>query len=409
MAEMAGGTLELLEDLVRVLDAGDFSELGDRVVRIARRNSGLERIRFYLAHPRSGQLKLEAIAGEPMDGASQEVELSSSTLLGRVALQECGPVMASFPPPAAVGGRANRIPACIVPFRLPSAHIGVIVGENPSGRSICDYEARVLQALANFSAAGMGRSVTGDLGIGAVSVVSHELRTPLTSIVAFTEMLLDGDGGPLTPQQERYMRRIQEGTAVLFKIVEDLLQLTRLIQGNAPIEPSVVEMRGFIRDAVINFEPQAQTKGISLRVKLPPELPRLITDRERLRQALGNLIDNAIKYSPAGSRVTVQASADNGQLCIAVTDQGPGIAPDVQSKVFEAFYRCHREDVVQQQKGSGLGLTVVQCIVRLLGAEVGLQSDPGKGSTFSLLFPLRDAIQDERPGNVGAFYEQRTE
>ena len=107
--------------------------------------------------------------------------------------------------------------------------------------------------------------------------------------------------------------------------------------------------------------------------------------------------------------MTVKASADNGQLCIAVADQGPGIAPDVQHKVFEAFYRCHREDVVQQQKGSGLGLTVVQCIVRLLGAEVGLSSDPGKGSTFSLLFPLRDAIQDERPGNVGAFYEQRTE
>ncbi|NSW58602.1 MAG: ATP-binding protein [Armatimonadetes bacterium] len=138
-------------------------------------------------------------------------------------------------------------------------------------------------------------------------------------------------------------------------------------------------------------------------------MPCLTTDRERLRQALGNLIDNAIKYSPAGSRVTVQANVDNGQLCIAVADEGPGIAPDVQPKVFDAFYRYHQDDAVPQQKGSGLGLTVVQCIVRLLGAEVGLQSTPGKGSTFSLLFPLCDAIQDDCSGDVGAFCEQKTE
>ncbi|NSW58601.1 MAG: hypothetical protein HPY44_21525 [Armatimonadetes bacterium] len=272
MAKMAGGTLELLEDLVRVLDAEEFSELCHHVVRIAQSNSSLERIRFYLAHPKSDRLKLEAIAGEPVDGASQEIALSSHAMLRYLALQDCGPVMASFPPSAAVGGGPKPIPACIVPFRLPSAHFGVIVGENLSGRAICDYEARLLKTLASFAAAGMRRSVVGELGIGTVSVVSHELRSPLTAIVAFTEMLLDGDAGPLTPQQEHYMRRIREGAANLCKIVEDLLQLTRLVQGNAPIELSVVETRGFIRDTVINFEPLAQAKGISLRIKLPPRI-----------------------------------------------------------------------------------------------------------------------------------------
>ena len=388
---MSQDTVALIDELGQVLTSTDFPEVARQVVCIAHRNSQLERVRFYLANPSSNMLIQQGIAGAAGD---EQAELSMNCLPARVALQATCPVITDLPGPETGGSPARMIPSCLVPFRLPSAHVGLLVGDNPSGRLICEHDEKLLKALAQFAAAGIGHSVTGKTGIDQVSLVSHELRTPLTAVYAFTEMLLDGDAGPLNPAQEEYLSQAFESASLLKRIVEDLLELTRLEQGKARLEPTLVDVRGFVLDTVNNFQPQAQAREIAIAASVSGDLPKLTTDKNRLRQALGNLIDNALKYSPSGSAVTVTAEADNGQVWIAVRDQGPGITPEDQGRVFDAFFRCFKGEDSLRQKGSGLGLAVVQCIARLLGAECSLDSTVGEGSTFTLTFPVHEAPVD---------------
>jgi signal transduction histidine kinase len=291
------------------------------------------------------------------------------------------------------------------PAERPRSLWGVVVGEHPTLPADEWAQTQALLAeLVGVAGHVLERENVGHIQRQRVSQVSHELRTPLSSVMAFCEMLADGDAGKLNSKQSRFVGRISSNGVRLQRIVEDLLTITRLDAGTAAPLWEWCAVSGLMEDTAMNFWPQAGARSITLQVDAPAELPRVRTDPERLQQALSNLVDNAIKYSPTGSEIRLWAECVGGGgraparwVRVAVTDQGAGIAPEEQTRVFEEFFRCRNLSREQEAKGSGLGLPIVKRLMELLGGKVEVFSELGNGSTFSLWLPARER-QAERPG-----------
>jgi signal transduction histidine kinase len=242
--------------------------------------------------------------------------------------------------------------------------------------------------LIQFAEVAIQRWGLGRLRVQFVASVSHELRTPLTSIKAFCEMLHDGDAGPLTDEQLSFVRRIATGADQLHKIVEDLLELSRLRSETEALNVDQIDVKLFLEDTASILQPQADARGIQIGVSAPDDLPALHTDQRRLHQALSNFIDNAIKYSPEGSDVAVAATVRDEKMRLCVTDRGCGIPEQDLKRIFEEFYRCQKGVNGTASEGAGLGLAIVARIADMLGAEIEVDSALGAGSTFCLSFNL---------------------
>jgi len=285
----------------------------------------------------------------------------------------------------------------LVPSAQPSqwrAPVGILVGDHAPLSPARWQRIRALFAeLVAVAGYVLEREHVGRMHRQRVSQVSHELRTPLSSVLAFCEMLADGDAGELNRKQSHFVRRIATNGERLQRIVEDLLAISRLDAGMGRVNVKRVSVAGLLKDTVLNFQPRAEARSIQLQVEVRGSLPPVMTDPERFQQALSNLVDNALKYSPEGSEVRVWAEhhpegEKAGWVQVGVTDQGPGIPPAEQGQVFGEFYRCQGLSRDQEAKGSGLGLAIVKRIMELLGGKVELHSEVGKGSTFSLWVPV---------------------
>jgi two-component system phosphate regulon sensor histidine kinase PhoR len=220
-----------------------------------------------------------------------------------------------------------------------------------------------------------------------VANASHELRTPLTSIRGFVEALEDGAiDEPATA--ERFLGKIHTHADRMAALVEDLLELSRLESGTRAPEWAETRPAAVAEEVVASFARTAEGRGLSLRHE-DSSAPAVVTDPERLRRILDNLVDNAVKYTPAGGRVvvTTQAAPGGGAL-VAVRDDGPGIAAEHQERIFERFYRVDKARS-RELGGTGLGLSIVKHLAESLGATISVQSEPGKGSTFTVSIPPR--------------------
>ncbi len=219
------------------------------------------------------------------------------------------------------------------------------------------------------------------------AAVSHELRTPITNIQGYVETLLETDGQD-PAQKHRFLRVIQQNGARLAAIVDDILALTRLEQPRVEetLERSPCLIEELIRTVVSQFAPAANAKRIAVHAEVPAALTATV-HRQLFEQAVGNLLSNAINYSPANTTVTVGArKLDDGTTEIAVADEGPGIPRDKQERLFERFYRV---DSARSRElgGTGLGLALVKHIALVHGGQVEVESVVGKGSTFRLTIP----------------------
>jgi two-component system phosphate regulon sensor histidine kinase PhoR len=219
-----------------------------------------------------------------------------------------------------------------------------------------------------------------------VANVSHELKTPLAAIKAYAETLLDGalaDPHNNVP----FVRRIDEQANRLHQLILDLLSLARIESGEAGFEIGVVDLEPLIEASITQYQQAATAKGMNL--QRAQDCPGLTVraDEEGMRQILGNLIDNAIKYTPAGGSVTVSWRSEAQDAVIEVADTGIGIAPDDQARLFERFYRVDRARS-RELGGTGLGLSIVKHLAQAFSGEVSVRSEPGKGSTFSVRLPL---------------------
>ena len=220
-----------------------------------------------------------------------------------------------------------------------------------------------------------------------VANASHELRTPLTSIRGFVEALEDGAvNDPAT--SGRFLGKIRTHADRMAALVEDLLELSRLESGERPPQWEEVIPREIVEDVIASFSSLAERKEVTLR-RGEGEAPTVTTDAERLRRILENLVENAVKYTPSGGRVTVASAAGpDGAALLVVEDNGPGIAAEHLPRIFERFYRVDRARS-RELGGTGLGLAIVRHLAEGMGTSVAVVSEPGQGTRFTVTVPAR--------------------
>ncbi len=219
-----------------------------------------------------------------------------------------------------------------------------------------------------------------------LSTMSHELRTPLTSIIGFGSLLLRGRKGEVLSERQRdNAERILSSARNLVTLINDILDLSRIEAGRLDIFRREVDLRELLGALGDELEPQAQARGIYLRVEADPDLDRVVTDGDRLRQVLLNLAGNAIKFTPSGG-VTMRAARAGDSIVVSVQDTGIGIPRAEQERIFDEFYQADQSNT-RTAGGTGLGLTISRRLAALLGGQLVLSSVPDEGSTFSVILP----------------------
>jgi two-component system phosphate regulon sensor histidine kinase PhoR len=218
-----------------------------------------------------------------------------------------------------------------------------------------------------------------------VANVSHELRTPLAAIRGSVETLLDGALD--SPEDaRRFSEMIARQVVRLQRIVQDLLDLAALESGSLSTQFEDVNAGAFTENLIGMVEDMAHARGVELDCQLPDEDLTFRADRRRLEQAVLNLLDNAIKYTDSGGKVTLSVTKEPGQVAITVSDTGLGIAAEHLPRIFERFYRVDKNRS-RELGGTGLGLSIVKHLAQAQGGTVEVQSQPGKGTDFSLILP----------------------
>ncbi|MBE3580789.1 MAG: HAMP domain-containing histidine kinase [Thermoanaerobacteraceae bacterium] len=217
-----------------------------------------------------------------------------------------------------------------------------------------------------------------------ISSISHELRTPLTSIKGFVITLLEG-----LPVEEQELRRgleiINRETDRLTGLVEELLDFSRLAAGQLTLRLSPVDLAGLVQDTAEQMRPRAVRQGIDLQITIKDPFPPVEADADRLKQVLVNLVDNALKFTPAGGRIIVALERLDQNLALKVCDTGVGIDPQELPLVTQRFYRGRQAP----SGGSGLGLALCEEIIGLHGGRLEIASQPGQGTTVTVLLPAR--------------------
>jgi two-component system sensor histidine kinase BarA len=219
-----------------------------------------------------------------------------------------------------------------------------------------------------------------------LSTMSHELRDPLNSIIGFSEILLAAEN--MTEKQHRYAGNIMTSGQRLMALINDILELAKLEAGKMRLHPEVLNPAQACEHAAALIRPQADKKNIDLRIVADPNGPAARQDPGKVHQILTNLLSNAVKFTPEGGWVTLKAACDGNDLVFTVSDTGVGIAPEELDLIFEKF-RQAANPMTREQGGTGLGLSIVRELAKLLGGDVTVHSELGRGSTFTVRVAAR--------------------
>jgi signal transduction histidine kinase len=194
--------------------------------------------------------------------------------------------------------------------------------------------------------------------------------------------------GALNDKQEEYLKDIYASGQHLLSLINDILDLSKIEAGRMELAPAPFHLPSALENAVTLVRERAGRHGIGLELDLDPRLGEIVGDERKVKQVLLNLLSNAVKFTPEGGRISLKAGQRDGAVEIAVTDTGIGIAPDDQAAIFEEF-RQVGSDEARKQEGTGLGLTLAKKFVELHGGKIWVQSEVGRGSTFTFTLPLR--------------------
>ena len=221
-----------------------------------------------------------------------------------------------------------------------------------------------------------------------LSYMSHEFRTPLGSIRSMARILLDRMDGPLNAEQDKQVRFMQDSAAELTEMVNDLLDLAKIEAGRVTISPAWFEMVDLFAALRGMFKPILTSDSVSLVMEEPVDVPRIYTDDKKLSQILRNFIANALKFTHEGEvRVTAHGDAAADTVTFSVSDTGIGIAKEYHAAIFQDFVQVD-SPIQKRLRGTGLGLSLSKKIAELLGGGVAVESELGKGSTFSVTIPV---------------------
>jgi len=245
---------------------------------------------------------------------------------------------------------------------------------------------------------------TTELKSRFLSYMSHEFRTPLGAMISIARLMLDRLDGPLTPEQEKQIRLILDASSELLQMVNDLLDLAKVEAGKISISPAWFEMVNLFAALRGMFKPILTTDSISLIFEEPAGIPRIYSDDRKVAQILRNFISNSLKFTVKGEvHVTATLGSDGQSVIFAVRDTGIGIAPEHQKRLFQDYAQVD-SPLQKQLRGVGLGLSLSRQLAELLGGRIALESELGKGSTFSLHLPIQlpnsQSNEGGRPVNV---------
>lgn len=299
--------------------------------------------------------------------------------------------------PGFVGGRSKLA----VPMLKGDELIGVLSIEHPKVNAFTESDVQLAEAIASLAVVAMENHQLLEQLEGQVeqlkeldkrkseflSMVSHELRTPLTPIKSFLEGLSKGRYDLNTPKGQNRLKIALKSVNNEARLVENLLDLVRVQDGGVELDLRLTNIAKLITDVIQQFKATTGKKRISLRSSFSKE-DNLIArvDKEKLRQVISNLVDNAIKFSPSGGIVTVSARSENGEIKIQVSDTGVGIPEEKQSQIFERFYQVDHS-LNRKVKGAGIGLHLVKKFVELHGGKIWVESELGQGATFTFTLP----------------------
>ncbi|HET9410471.1 MAG TPA: ATP-binding protein [Candidatus Dormibacteraeota bacterium] len=287
-------------------------------------------------------------------------------------------------------GSANvTAAAAFVPLAGTPNPIGVMVGVARSGGQISPVTVSMMEAVATALGESLQRSEAekarheSEAKSKALSTVSHEMRNPLNAMLGFSNLLLTGAAGQLNEKQQNYVHRVDEASHHLLRLVNDYLDLARVMNGSLPVQPEAVVVGPEVQSVLELLGPTAEAKNVSLHSEVPPEATAL-ADRLRLRQVLMNLVSNAIKFTPARGHVRVEVAGGSNGVRISVIDTGVGIPADRQHLVFTEFAQLRPEG---RSEGSGLGLALTKRFVEAMGGFIRFTSSEGAGTIFDVWLP----------------------
>ncbi len=230
------------------------------------------------------------------------------------------------------------------------------------------------------------------LDVQFLDILSHELRTPLSSILGAADLLQQGLAGSLTLEQHYFLDKILRQADDMQGLLNDLIDMRRAHLGKLHLIPGRVHLSPFLEEALSDLAPLAVRASLRMVIRVPPDLPAIWGDPARLRQVLGNLISNAIKFTPASGTIAVRAWEAGAHVHIEVRDSGIGIAQPDHAKIFARFWQ---PEAGHAQGGLGLGLPLCKALVEAHGGRIEVRSELGKGSAFTISLPQAEARQPQ--------------
>jgi signal transduction histidine kinase/PAS domain-containing protein len=281
----------------------------------------------------------------------------------------------------------------IVPLASQADRLGVLLFGHAHERAIVPAQVQLFEAIGELVTEALIRSQPAERDHAldqstslVLASITHELRTPLTSIIGFTDMLGRGIFGDLPEHVREPLAHMQRNSHTLLRLVNDILNFSKIEAGRLTLELAPVDLPSVIRDVAGAMQPQVQERGLKLNVDLADDMPPAYANRERLEQVLTNLLANAIKFTNQGS-ITVRARYDGEHVRFSVADTGIGIPPEQQQLIFQEFRQVENEHQ-DRYPGTGLGLTISRRLMELMGGSLSVESRAGSGSTFSGDIPI---------------------
>jgi len=275
----------------------------------------------------------------------------------------------------------------MIPVRIP--------GQLEAVLELLD-QAKAGEGAAPIAAAGGSAATADDAALAAeqfaretsefISTAVHEMRIPLTSIRGYSDMIAKQILGPLNDQQAQFMDTIRSNVIRMDRLIADVNDISKLRAGRLHVEPRMEMAKNIVMMTEKETGPLAEELGQTLVFDVPSGLPLLNVDGKRVAQALTNLVQNALQYSPQGSTITVTASNENGKLRLEVKDPGIGMTEEDRAHLGEPFWRSDHE-VIRSVKGHGLGYAVAEGLVKLMGGEMFVETVFEQGSTFGFTLP----------------------
>ncbi|HBA91992.1 MAG TPA: histidine kinase, partial [Anaerolineaceae bacterium] len=249
-----------------------------------------------------------------------------------------------------------------------------------------ELEQRVAERTAELESAKVRAESADRLKSAFLATMSHELRTPLNSIIGFTGMLLMGLVGPLEPEQEKQLNMVQDSAHHLLELINDVLDISKIEAGELELIREPFDMQESLRKSMDKVVPLAKKKGLELVPSIAPQVGKMTGDRRRVEQILLNLLSNALKFTDQGS-IHVDCFVRDGMVITSITDTGIGIRPEQIESLFRPFRQLD-SGTTRQHDGTGLGLSICKRLVEAMGGEIWIESEWGKGSTFSFSLPV---------------------